>query len=466
MRKVFFALGAIYAMAFAQFSGIYEVYRSGQLAGTVSFAMSQQPLGYFITTTFDPVAQNGAKTGAFTSQTYLDPGYHPTTYKLQQKTSGAANEINAVVERGVAKIKGSMGINSTDKEIPFASTGYILDQENWGHLWVLGYVINPKVGNIELSILVPQTMLVKKLALKNEEERKINDRNVTIFSGTFGDEEIEMWVSSDKHIVMVKLPTQKLEVKLAEIKAGDDAAKKIPANYNPLSKAEVEDKDFIKNLVKVKKMKLEISFDPKNKLDRLYLQRRAQTFTGSVEANALNGIFDIKKMSHRVTLASEWPMRAPFAVDPEYTSPAPGIDSDDPTIIERAKQIVEPAPTIWEAARAISIWTNRNIKYERESYGAKDAVQKGKGDSHTKALVCASMLRAVGLPARVVRGMLMLDVALDHSWVEVYLGQEIGWAPMDPTTDEVDELCAAHVSLWLGEDMPPILAKEIITTVK
>ena len=64
-----------------------------------------------------------------------------------------------------------------------------------------------------------------------------------------------------------------------------------------------------------------------------------------------------------------------------------------------------------------------------------------------------------------IRDSLYADVPLDHSWVEVFLGQEIGWAPMDPTTGEVDKISARHISIWIGEEKPPTYAKDITLDV-
>jgi len=461
MKKVFFVsiLMLISVTIWAQYTGVYEIYSNEQKIGESGFVLKTHPMGFVLNST-TTMTVGGTQTD-YSAETFFDAGYHPSSYTLVINTAGGKQEISATFEPGKVKIIGSAGVQQSEQDLLFPTTGYILDQNIFGHLWVLGLALNPHVGNIDYDIVVPQLMNVVKLSMVNEIEKEYEGKNATHFLGTFGGEEIEMWVSHDSRIRSVLFPGQKIEVKLTDVKSLAEESTKLPENFHPITKSELDDADYMKYILKIKKFQAAISFDPQGKLERIYLNRRAQSFLGNVEYSNVGGEIEIKKMSHRVTLAAEWPLLEPLVTDPEYTSPAPGIDSDDPDIISRAKKIVEPAENAWGAARAINIWVNRNITYDLVRYTAKDAIIKCKGDSHTKALVCAAMLRAVGLPSRIVRGILFADVSLDHSWVEVFLGTEIGWAPMDPTTDEVDNINAKHISLWIGEEEPPVFAKDI-----
>ncbi|RKZ33553.1 hypothetical protein DRQ33_04035 [bacterium] len=462
MRNILF-IGIIFILAmciWAQNSGVYEIYSNDQKIGQCKFEMKKHPMGFFMKSTTSMTVAGTQTT--YDAETYYDPGYHPTSYSVDITTPSGTQQINGKFNRGKVTIKGSAGVKQTEESFAFPSNGYIIDQNIFSHFWALNFVINPKVGNIKYNIVIPQLMNAVQLSMVNEREKEYEGKIATYFRGTLGESEIEMWIThKDNRIVYVGYPNQKLSVKLAEVKSLEEESARLNEGYNPITNTELSDKDFMEMILDSKKFKARISFNPNGRLDRIYLNRRAQAFAGSVEQNLVSGDVELRRLSHRVTLAGEWPPIEPLVTDPIFMSPAPGIDSDDQSIKERAEAIVEPARTIWDAARAINLWVNRNITYDMVRYTSKDAIVKGRGDSHTKALVATAMLRSVGIPARVIRGILYVDVPLDHSWVEVFLGPELGWAPIDPTTDEVDEISARHISLWVGEEQPPVFAKDI-----
>jgi len=460
MRKFSIAVFVVMLTAlWAQYSGTYEIYSAEQKIGQCNFEIKKHPMGFVLNAT-TTITVAGTQT-IYNSETYLDAGYHPTSYNVKISTPSGNQEISATFENGIANIKANAGIKQSEQKIQFVRNGYILDQNVFAHFWILNNVINPRLGNIDLYIIVPQLMSSVKLEMTNEEQKEYDGKEASHFIGRLGDTDIEMWVSLSGKIISVIYPTQKIEVKLGEIKSLAEESAKLPDGYNPISDNEISDRDYMKPILKCKKFKVHINFDPKGRLDRIYLNNRQQTYLGSVDQHSIDGEIEIRKLSHRVTLSGEWPPTEPLVSEPEFSAPAPGIDSDDKEITNRAKAIVEPARTIWDAARAINLWVNRNITLEPVRYTSKDAIIKGKGDPLTKAMVCVAMLRSVGIPARVIQGILFADVPLDHSWVEVFLGQELGWAPMDPTTNEVDELSARHISLWVGEEKPPVYAKDI-----
>ncbi|MCD6417448.1 transglutaminase domain-containing protein [bacterium] len=451
-------------VVYAQYAGKYDIFSDDKKIGECTFEFRKHPSGYVLTST---TTMNIAGTQTISeTKTYYDQGYHPTSYNTTVTSPGGKQTISATFSMGKVTLMGSSGIQQMSQELDFPSNGYILDQNIFAHWWVLGRIINPQVGNFSYDIIVPQLMAVQKLSMQNYEEKVFEGQKVTIFEGKQGEIDVNIMIAQNKSILSISFPDQHIDAKLTEVRSLADEKAAIPGGCNELKPSDLEDEDFFKTIKKGKRFEGHISFDPRGRLDRIYLNRRAQTYIGKIEANSIDGDFEIKRMSHRVTLAGEWPLAEPIKTDPEYTSPAPSIDSDDPEIMEKAQKIVESSPTLWEAARAINLWVYRTIEYAPFRYDSKDAVIKQKGDSHSKALVCVAMLRAVNIPARVVRGILMADAPLDHSWVEVFLGQEIGWAPMDPTTGEVDKISARHLSLWLGEKEPPVYARDITIDVK
>ena len=462
-RMLFLLIIMLSVFSWAQFAGTYEIYVGENQVGECTFEFTSQPGNYNLKSTAN-ITISGNKT-TYNSETIYDEGYHPSSYSVDITSTSGKQTVNCIISGGKAIIKAGVGLVQTEEIIDFPSTGYVIDQHNFAQWWILGNLINPQVGIFKYNCLIPQLLTTQTLNMKNIDEKTINGKNVTFFEGELGELELYLAVSHDNEILSVSFPAQQLEAKLGKIEKLVEKSAEIPKYSHPLAPEDLTDNDFMKDIINGKVLDGSISLDPKNRLDRIFLNSRMQTFIGAIDPKSIDGSIEINKIAHRVTLSGEWPTFIEFNVDPEYLSPAPSIDSDDPHIIDRAAKIVDTAPTIWEAVRSINIWVNRNIEYAMLRYGAKEAIFKGKGDSYTKAMVCVAMLRAVDIPARVIQGILMADVPLDHTWLEVYLGEDIGWAPMDPTTGEVDDISARHISLWLGEEEPPVYAREVIVSI-
>jgi hypothetical protein len=79
---------------------------------------------------------------------------------------------------------------------------------------------------------------------------------------------------------------------------------------------------------------------------------------------------------------------------------------------------------------------------------ALQVLDMGAGDCNEHAVLFAALARAVGLPARVVAGIVYAEgVFLYHAWDEVWLGD--GWMSVDPAFDQMP-VDATHVKLIEG----------------
>ena len=80
-------------------------------------------------------------------------------------------------------------------------------------------------------------------------------------------------------------------------------------------------------------------------------------------------------------------------------------------------------------------------------------LQEPKGDATEHARLFVALARAVGLPAREVRGLVYLgdeEMAFGgHAWAEVALDGR--WQPVDPTWNE-SSVDATHVAIERGSD--------------
>lgn len=111
-----------------------------------------------------------------------------------------------------------------------------------------------------------------------------------------------------------------------------------------------------------------------------------------------------------------------------YLAPSKNIQSDSPEIIMLADTITAGLPTQYDKAKAIHNWVCTNLWYdddERSSgvYNEKtimDALDSRRGVCVEYASVTAALLRAAGIPAKLVTGY-ALNVSSGENWTEELL---------------------------------------------
>lgn len=186
------------------------------------------------------------------------------------------------------------------------------------------------------------------------------------------------------------------------------------------------------------------------------LTNAMQTFSGRKEKDHIIGTVMVRSRTYTGEEAPAFPYAGPDREKvEEFLRPSGLIEADDPAIVSQATELTQGAKDSWEAARRIAQWVHANISYEiADSPSAKLALQTRKGDCGPHSTLTIAMLRAVGVPARLVGG-LCYTPSLggswgQHAWVEVYQGPKSGWVPMDPTTGEYDRINAGHLKLFEG----------------
>lgn len=135
-------------------------------------------------------------------------------------------------------------------------------------------------------------------------------------------------------------------------------------------------------------------------------------------------------------------------IAPQGSFPAPSGDmeflapalADDPDVPSARKEVRELAARIVGAERdqrrkALRIWDWAVRRLAWQPGRVSDplvAIRTGKADSRTYAMACTALLRAAGVPALPVSGVLAKKdgTLVPHFWVEYYL-MGMGWIPFD-----------------------------------
>ncbi|MDZ7339075.1 MAG: transglutaminase-like domain-containing protein [candidate division KSB1 bacterium] len=174
--------------------------------------------------------------------------------------------------------------------------------------------------------------------------------------------------------------------------------------------------------------------------------------SGSVEATvAMTALTTVKLEPLRT--------QAPFpltGLPPDvqvYRNPSPQVQSGDAAIAAKARELTEGARTEFDAVQRVLSWVVDHMQYVTPpaQYDALYSFHSGKGNCQNYSHLAAALLRAVGVPVRIVNGVTLkqpYDVRLPngaitmrmgqgrHSWIEVYF-PDLGWVPFDPQQTEL-----------------------------
>jgi transglutaminase-like putative cysteine protease len=147
--------------------------------------------------------------------------------------------------------------------------------------------------------------------------------------------------------------------------------------------------------------------------------------------------------------------RLPLNGPAEELGPTPAIESADPEIRKLAKEIVGDDKDADQAATKLSHWVFGHL---RKAYGvssdrATDVLRRREGDCTEHSLLLAALARSVGIPTRLVYGLVYVvgsdgkPALLWHEWDEVFAGE---WVSIDPTFGQ-DVADATHLQLGRGD---------------
>ena len=183
---------------------------------------------------------------------------------------------------------------------------------------------------------------------------------------------------------------------------------------------------------------------------------QGQRFTGTVKDNLVEGEFEVEHRRYDGAKAPPFP--PDFSRDPamkDYLVPSELIQSDDPLLVEKAREITKGSRDSWEAARRLSRWVSGNIQGAIPGGGtARGVYDSRSGECGGHSFLMAAFCRAVGIPARVAWGCMHLPerggIFGQHGWNEIYMG-EAGWIPVDTTAGEIDYVDSGHIRIGLHQ---------------
>lgn len=150
---------------------------------------------------------------------------------------------------------------------------------------------------------------------------------------------------------------------------------------------------------------------------------------------------------------AEYPLSSIPADVSVYLKATSQVQSDHLEIQAKAKALVQGVKTEFDAVQRILSWVVDNVRYVSPSsqYDALYTFHNGKGNCQNFSHLACALLRAVGIPTRIVNGVTLnqpYSVKTKegefsfrfgqgrHSWIEVYF-PDLGWVSFDPQQMEL-----------------------------
>ncbi|MGI9553926.1 MAG: transglutaminase domain-containing protein [Thermodesulfobacteriota bacterium] len=142
----------------------------------------------------------------------------------------------------------------------------------------------------------------------------------------------------------------------------------------------------------------------------------------------------------------------PYKDEPEaqFLTSSVLINKDDQNIVSQTRSIVKNEKNSLKAVRLINQWVYETLeKTPTVSIPtAVDVLASKKGDCNEHSVLFTAMTRSVGIPTKVVLGLIYLEGRFYyHAWNEVYLGT---WVPVDSTFGQFP-VDATHIKLLEGD---------------
>ena len=348
-------------------------------------------------------------------------------------------------------------------------------------------------GNRETTIALPPDVVFENVLffphlIKDFVERKLPEQSYEIFEvreaevqkSTYtkvATEKLELAGKSYNALVLDKLNTKTgLKVKMwIDVDNGYMLKAAAPGNrmsyladpsvVNRIKMADVDDTLFAKvdvaiaDIQAISYMKVKATVQPTGLwVTQEGLNVPGQSFTGTINDNLIEGVFEIEHKQYDGSDAPPFP--ADFNKDKsvkKYLEAEDFVQSDDPVLIEKAQEITHGSKDSWEAACRLSKWVSENISYAIPGgMTARNTYDLKAGECGAHSILLAAFCRAVGIPARVVWGCMYVPnyggAFGQHGWSEIYMGNA-GWITVDATASEIDYVDSGHIRIGEYQSM-------------
>jgi transglutaminase-like putative cysteine protease len=384
----------------------------------------------------------------------LSTGLRPRDYALTLNDGGEETQIRLTVVQETAHLVTTAGGRTTEADLPFTGTTWLLDGNLFDHYVYLVRGLQPRAGvTYDLEALVPQSGAVLAMILKVAPELERVDLGGQVHQclrmDVSGPElpAMTLWATPQGELVRIAVPSQNAQIELAgpEVVGQVTAINLFALLAGKFAPSNVAFSSFANVAQMAARVEIESTGAP---FSAEQLNNGRQAFEGSVTGRRIAGTFRTQIVRYDGAGAPPLPMDAPASLA-GYLAAGPKIEADDPEIVALAQELTAGQPDAWQAAIAVAGWVYRKIPYQITGAGASQALADRQGDCGPKSYLTIALLRAAGIPARMVGGVMYAGGQFgQHYWVEAWMGEAAGWVPLEPTVGQFGWLDATHLRLW------------------
>lgn len=123
----------------------------------------------------------------------------------------------------------------------------------------------------------------------------------------------------------------------------------------------------------------------------------------------------------------------------QYINPSTFVQSDDPRLIAKAKEIVGEETDTFAISEKLCHWVKTYVKttYSARLSNSLEVLDDPEGDCTEHSMLFIGLARAAGVPAREAAGLIYMNGDKPgfyfHQWASVWVGK---WVDVDPTFDQ------------------------------
>jgi transglutaminase-like putative cysteine protease len=160
---------------------------------------------------------------------------------------------------------------------------------------------------------------------------------------------------------------------------------------------------------------------------------------------SMSWMFDRYAVSTQVNPGDVPPYITTSELYTRFTTPDRLVPSSSPDVMKAAAVAAGAEKNPWLKARRIYDWMLALVSYVPSAGDTTAALRSRKGNAFVYSSLYCALLRAAGVPARMVSGYLVGDSgqpARRHFWDEFYI-ETLGWVPVDPALADEKTLLPA-----------------------
>ncbi len=327
----------------------------------------------------------------------------------------------------------------------------------------------------------PDVLRIGKVSIRclGEEQVEVRDKTVSAFRVETDDELMgpsSSWTDADGMVLKQLLSMQGMKI-VIELTDGADGG--VPPATGPgpdlLLGSLVDCGGEIPDARACRKLTIEVSGIDR---ERLFVRSDRQEY-GPIETAEDGAMWSLLTLTTEEPPTSGPEIGGPVPEDAApYLAPSDTVQSADPEIVAKAREIVGEEKDSWKAALLIGEWTMKNVTpslSESLLRSAKEVLANPRGECRSYSALYCGLARAAGIPCRMVAGAVYIGPAMGpqgvgrfgfHAWNEVWVGRWIAIDTAFPGPQGFVPVDATHIKFAEGDVADVASAARIVRSLK